>query len=172
VGLELACALRAMGKAVAVIEATERPLMRVLSQPAASHLADRHAASGITLHLNAKVAAFNGSQGRVNSVAVAGQPPIAADMVLIGIGAIPEAQLAAAAGLAVSNGIDVDDYLATADPTVHAIGDCAAFTSTRYGARIRLESVQNAVDHARALGATLAGKRTAYDDVPWFWSDQ
>jgi len=172
VGLELACALRAMGKAVAVIEATERPLMRVLSQPAASHLAERHAASGIALHLNAKVTAFNGAQGRVNSVAIAGQPPIAADMVLIGIGAIPETQLAAASGLAVSNGIDVDNHLATADPTVHAIGDCAAYVSARHGARIRLESVQNAVDHARALGATLAGKRTAYDDVPWFWSDQ
>lgn len=172
VGLELACVMRATGKSVAVVEAAERPLMRVLSMSAATHLAEQHAASGIALHVNAKVTAFTGQNGRVSGVSIAGQSPVAADMVLIGIGAVPAAELAADSGLAVSNGIEVNEFLTTSDESVHAIGDCASFVSKRYGSRVRLESVQNAVDHARALGATLAGQRTAYDDVPWFWSDQ
>ncbi|MCB1337898.1 MAG: FAD-dependent oxidoreductase, partial [Maritimibacter sp.] len=94
-----------------------------------------------------------------------------ADLVIVGIGAVPVDALAREAGLAVDNGIVVDDRLATADPHVFALGDCANFPVGPGGARMRLESVQNATDQARALAATLAGRPTPYDAVPWFWSD-
>ncbi len=172
VGLELACVMRALGKAVTVIESAQRPLMRSLSAAAASYLVEQHAAAGIVLKTGARVTGFVASGGSVAGVRLADAPMVDADMVLVGVGASADSGLAAASGLAVSEGIDVDDHLATADPAVSAIGDCAAFLDHRSGRRLRLESVQNAVDQARTLGATLAGTRKRYDEVPWFWSDQ
>jgi 3-phenylpropionate/trans-cinnamate dioxygenase ferredoxin reductase subunit len=92
--------------------------------------------------------------------------------VLICIGVIPNAELAREAGLAVDNGIVVDARLATADPAILAIGDCANFPTSFAAGRVRLESVQNAVDQARSVAAYIAGKPEPYDKVPWFWSDQ
>jgi 3-phenylpropionate/trans-cinnamate dioxygenase ferredoxin reductase subunit len=172
VGLELACVMRDLGASVVVVEATRRPMGRAVSQIMSQHLTDGHVSSGLRVMLGASVAGFRGSNGHVVGVDVPGEPLIEADIVLVGIGALPEMELARDCGLATSNGIEVDEFLATLDPRISAIGDCAFFASPAAGRRLRLESVQNAVDHARTLGATLAGKRKAYSSVPWFWSDQ
>jgi len=92
--------------------------------------------------------------------------------VLICIGVVPNAELAREAGLAVDNGIVVDERLATADPAILAIGDCANFPTPFAIDRVRLESVQNAVDQGRSVAAYIVGKPAPYDKVPWFWSDQ
>ena len=97
---------------------------------------------------------------------------IDAEVIVVGIGVIPNAALAADAGLAVDNGVVVDAYLRTADPNISAIGDCAAFPQPNSPALVRLESVQNAVDHARCVAARLTGQPCAYDKVPWFWTEQ
>jgi 3-phenylpropionate/trans-cinnamate dioxygenase ferredoxin reductase subunit len=96
-----------------------------------------------------------------------------ADLVVISIGVVPNEELAAAAGLAVENGIVVDEQLLTADPAISAIGDCASFPS-RHSLRnpVRLEAVQNAADHARCVAARLTGKPHVYEALPWFWSEQ
>jgi 3-phenylpropionate/trans-cinnamate dioxygenase ferredoxin reductase subunit len=95
-----------------------------------------------------------------------------ADLVVAGIGVVPNLELAREAGLEVGNGIVVDQYLRTSDPDVFAIGDCADHPNRFAGGRTRLESVQNAVDQARCVARTIAGRRTPYRDVPWFWTDQ
>jgi 3-phenylpropionate/trans-cinnamate dioxygenase ferredoxin reductase subunit len=95
-----------------------------------------------------------------------------ADLVVVGVGVLPNIELAAEAGLPVASGIIVDEYLLTSDPNISAIGDCALFKSPRFGGSLRLESVQNATDHARCVAARLTGDKKVYDGQPWFWSDQ
>jgi 3-phenylpropionate/trans-cinnamate dioxygenase ferredoxin reductase subunit len=91
---------------------------------------------------------------------------------VVGVGVLPNVELAAEAGLPVASGIIVDAHLLTADPNISAIGDCALFASPRFGGSLRLESVQNATDQARCVAARLTGDAKAYDGLPWFWSDQ
>ena len=110
--------------------------------------------------------------GRVAGVTLADGRRLAAELVLVGIGITPNVELAAAAGLATENGIVVDAQLATADPRISAIGDCAAFPHPASGTRIRLELVQNAVDQGRCVAKRIAGAGEDYAAVPWFWSDQ
>ncbi|WP_315838202.1 NAD(P)/FAD-dependent oxidoreductase [Bradyrhizobium prioriisuperbiae] len=172
VGLELACVMRDLGASVVVLEAADRPMGRAISQKMSHHLMEAHAGSGLDFLLGAKIARFSGASGRVAGIETADGVTIPADMVLVGIGADAEMGLARDCGLAVSNGIHVDDHLSTTDPAVHAIGDCALFENPVAGRRLRLESVQNAVDQARCLAATLSGRPQAYRNVPWFWSDQ
>jgi 3-phenylpropionate/trans-cinnamate dioxygenase ferredoxin reductase subunit len=97
---------------------------------------------------------------------------LAADLVMVSVGVLPNVELAQEAGLKTDNGIVVDEFLITSDPAIAAIGDCAAFKSRFAPGFCRIESVQNAIDHAHCLAKTLAGRPTAYDAVPWFWSDQ
>jgi 3-phenylpropionate/trans-cinnamate dioxygenase ferredoxin reductase subunit len=97
---------------------------------------------------------------------------VEADLVLVGIGAIPNVEIAKAAGLAVDNGIMVDAHMLTEDPAILAIGDCCNHPSTFTGGRLRLESVQGAIDQANTAAKTLTANPTPYDKVPWFWSDQ
>jgi NADPH-dependent 2,4-dienoyl-CoA reductase/sulfur reductase-like enzyme len=113
-----------------------------------------------------------GANGRATGVETADGRHLPADLVLICIGVIPNAELAADAGLTVDNGIVVDQFLATGDPAVFAIGDCANFPTPYAPGPVRLESVQNAVDQARCVAAHLGGRPEAYQKVPWFWSDQ
>jgi len=91
---------------------------------------------------------------------------------VVGVGVLPNVELAAQAGLPTASGIPVDEHLLTADPDISAIGDCALFKSQRFGGLLRLESVQNATDQARCVAARLTGDAKAYDGLPWFWSDQ
>jgi 3-phenylpropionate/trans-cinnamate dioxygenase ferredoxin reductase component len=109
---------------------------------------------------------------RVRSVRLASGASYPADLVVVGIGVVPNAEIARDAGLEIGNGIVVDDHLQTADPAIFAIGDCAEHPNPYAGARVRLESVQNAADQGRAAAAAIAGRRAPYHAVPWFWTDQ
>jgi 3-phenylpropionate/trans-cinnamate dioxygenase ferredoxin reductase subunit len=135
-------------------------------------LAARHRAAGADLRTGVSARAFAGEGGHVAAVVASDGARIATSLVLVGIGVVPNVELAAEAGLATEGGILVDETLRTADPAISAIGDCAAFPSRHAGGVVRLESLQNAQDQARCVAARLCGRPEPYDAVPWFWSDQ
>ena len=172
IGLEVAATALGAGLAVTVIEFAERPLKRALSETTGTWLQQAHASRGVAFRMRTSVAAIEGEAGRVRAVTTTDGQRIDADLVLVGIGVEPNTELAAAAGLAVADGIVVDAHLGTADPAISAIGDCARYPSVHHPSAVRLESVQNAADQARSLAACLTGKRGPYDKLPWFWSDQ
>ena len=173
IGLEFAASARLLGHAVTVLDIAERPMARVLSPECAAAFTQAHRSSGTELLFRKSVERLEGQGGRVTSVITTSGERIPADLVLVGIGAAPRVELAVQAGLPVDNGIVVDTMLRTADPQVFAIGDVASFPSRNGGQRVRLESVQNATDQARAVATRLAGNAPVpYQAVPWFWSDQ
>ncbi|MFC5722715.1 NAD(P)/FAD-dependent oxidoreductase [Streptomyces gamaensis] len=141
-----------------------------------SFFQDLHTAHGTALLLGQGVAGFHGDgDGRVRAVGTADGRVLPADLVLVGVGAAPRTELAEAAGLLTDErcgGVVTDERLLTADPAISAVGDCAAHPDARTGRRVRLESVQNAAGHARLVADRLTGSPRAYDDLPWFWSDQ
>jgi len=110
--------------------------------------------------------------GAVRAVICGDGTRIEVDVVIVGVGVVPNIELAAAAGLDVDGGIVVDEFAQTSDPDIYAAGDCTAHPSALYGRRVRLESVPNALEQARIAAAALCGKPKAYNAVPWFWSDQ
>ncbi len=171
IGLELAAVASKLGKRVHVVEALGRVMSRAVTPPLSEFYAQAHAGWGIELLLNARLERIEGEGGRVAGLALADGRRIAAELVLVGIGIEPNVELAAAAGLATANGIVVDAQLATVDPRISAVGDCAAFPDPS-GRLIRLESVQNAVDQARCVAKRIIGEPEDYAAVPWFWSDQ
>jgi 3-phenylpropionate/trans-cinnamate dioxygenase ferredoxin reductase subunit len=171
IGLEIASLAAASGMAVDVVEATGRPMGRALSATMADRLTQAHRAAGVRFHLGVGVAGIAGTTAAAAVETTAGAV-LPADLVVVGIGILPEVALAEAAGLAVAGGIVVDAMLCTSDPAISAIGDCAAFPSRHAGAVVRLESVQNAVDQARCVAARLLGRPAPYQAVPWFWSHQ
>jgi len=172
IGLEFASVARSSGCSVTVIEFNERPMKRALSATTGNYFAAAHRAMGINLFLGEAVESILGNGTVVNSVRTASGKTIPADLVVVGVGVAPAAGLAQAAGLVIDNGIRVDAMLATSDPDIFAIGDCASYPIAATGDRVRLESVQNATEHARALARVLCGRGTGYDAVPWFWSVQ
>ena len=174
VGLEVGASAIARGVKVTLIEALPRVLARVTA-PQLSHFYEQiHRDAGVDLHTNVEVTGleFNTQGDLVTGVHISGGSTIPADFVVVGIGQLPNTELAQAAGLDVDNGIVVDEYAVTSDPDIVAAGDCTNHPSAFFGRRIRLESVPNAIEQARAAAATLAGKPKRYDSVPWFWSDQ
>lgn len=171
IGLEVAAKARRGGLDVTVLEAAPRVLNRVVAPIVSTWLAALHRGHGVTIHEGCAISAILGTD-RAEAVALADGRRVAADVVLIAVGAVPNTELAAEAGLRVENGIVVDPATRASAPDVFAAGDVASFPSLLYGRTIRLESVQNAVDQARAAGAALAGRPVSYDPVPWFWSDQ
>jgi 3-phenylpropionate/trans-cinnamate dioxygenase ferredoxin reductase subunit len=171
IGLEIAATARALGKQVTVLESAPRLLSRSVSPELAEHVLATHRASGIDLRLGVKVGNFAVDGGRLASLSVDGQPH-AVELLVMGIGAAPQTQLAQEAGLACDNGIVVDEALRTSDPAILALGDCASFPEHGSGRRLRLESVQNANDQARTALATLTGRPEPYRALPWFWSEQ
>jgi 3-phenylpropionate/trans-cinnamate dioxygenase ferredoxin reductase component len=172
IGLEFASVAIARGAAVHIIEITQQAMGRVVSAAISRFFADAHRRWGCEISFGTGVTRILGADGRATGVETTDGRDIPADLVLICIGVIPNAELARGAGLAVDNGIVVDEYLVTADPSVFAIGDCANFPTPFSAGRVRLESVQNAVDQGRCVAAAIAGKPAVYDKVPWFWSDQ
>lgn len=173
IGLEFAASARLLGKTVHVLDIADRPMARVLSPECAAAFAQAHRSQGTELRLQTGVERLEGPCGRVESLVTTFGTRIAADLVLVGIGAIPRAELALQTGLQVDNGIVVDAMLCTSDPHVSAIGDVSSFPVGEAGRRFRLESVQNASDQARYVAARLTGRATGpYAAVPWFWSDQ
>jgi 3-phenylpropionate/trans-cinnamate dioxygenase ferredoxin reductase component len=172
IGLEFAAVALERGTAVHIIEVTRKPMGRVVSEPVARFFTEAHIGWGAEVALGTGVVRMLGVGGRVAGVETTDGRRIPADLVLICIGVIPNAQLARHAGLAVDDGIVVDEYLATSDPAISAIGDCANFPTPFAPVRVRLESVQNAVDQGRCVADRLAGRPMPYRRVPWFWSDQ
>lgn len=166
IGLEAAAMLAARGLSVQVVEMAPQVLGRAVSPAVAQVVADYLTAQGVGLHLGVNI-----SEVRPDGVALGDGLVLPADMVVVGIGAVPEVALAQAAGLACDNGILTDALLATSDPHIHAIGDCAAYPQAQLGRMARLESVQNATDQARVLAKTLTGNPASYVALPWFWSD-
>ena len=168
IGLEFASHA---GRAVTVVEAQDRLLNRVATPEISAYFAQLHERAGHTVLLGRGVSALHGD-ARVQSVELSDGTSLPADLAVVAVGVIPETALAAAAGLAVENGVVVDAHLRTEDPKIFAIGDCANFPCVQAGAATRLESVQNAVDQARCVAAAIAGEAAAYDSLPWFWTDQ
>jgi 3-phenylpropionate/trans-cinnamate dioxygenase ferredoxin reductase subunit len=179
IGLEVAATARAQGLDVRVVEVAPRLLGRSVSAELAAHVLAVHRASGITVDLGAQLGAFEHDGQRLQAITLNGQR-LPVDLLLLGIGAEPEDALARDSGLHCDNGIVVDAALRSSDPAILAIGDVARFpVSTRWapaggpgGTLLRLESVQNATDQARAAALTLQGQHPVYAALPWFWSEQ
>ena len=172
IGLEFASVAIARGATVHIVEVTQQPMGRVVSATISRFFTEAHRRWGAEVLLGTGVTRILGTGGRVTGVETSGGRHLPADLVLICIGVVPNAELAREAGLAVDNGIVVDERLATTDPAILAIGDCANFPTPFAIDRVRLESVQNAVDQGRSVAAYIVGKPAPYDKVPWFWSDQ
>jgi 3-phenylpropionate/trans-cinnamate dioxygenase ferredoxin reductase subunit len=172
IGLEVAAVARALGKSVTIVEMAERVMSRVVSPGLSAFYEGVHREAGVEFWLATGVEGFTGADGRVRGVTTAAGDTLPADLVVVGVGILPNVELAAAAGLDVDDGIVVDERCRTADPRVYAIGDCTAHPSRIYGRRIRLESVPNALEQARVAVLNLLGGDEVYDQVPWFWSDQ
>jgi 3-phenylpropionate/trans-cinnamate dioxygenase ferredoxin reductase subunit len=171
IGLEVAAVARGEGRDVTVLEAEERVMKRVTSPVISDFMQNFHRTRGVDIRLGARLNAIEG-EGKVAQVRLADGAALAADLVLLAVGAKPNDDLAAGAGLHCEDGVVVDEQGRTADAAIWAAGDCTRFPSRRYGRKLRLECVQNAIDQAKAVAAALSGKPQAYDPVPWFWSDQ
>ncbi|WP_413542620.1 NAD(P)/FAD-dependent oxidoreductase [Citricoccus nitrophenolicus] len=173
IGLEFAAAALARGCHVTVLEFAPRPMGRALTPVLGDWFAGAHRQAGVDLRLGEGIAAFEaGDDGRVGFAVSTTGDRYPADLVVAGVGVQPNDRLAAEAGLETSNGIVVDANLRTADPVVYAIGDCANFPCEHADGPFRLESVQNATDHARHVAKVILGQEAPYRELPWFWSTQ
>jgi 3-phenylpropionate/trans-cinnamate dioxygenase ferredoxin reductase subunit len=171
IGLEAAAVAVTAGLRVTVLETLPHVLSRVTVPKVSSFYEQAHRAAGVTIQTNVQIDRFEGSPA-VTHVVLTNGSCIEADLVLVGIGLIPNTDLAETAGLDCKNGILVNEFARTSDPLIVAAGDCANHPSAYAQSRLRLESVQNAVDQARTAAATLCGQSKPYNAVPWFWSDQ
>lgn len=173
IGLEAAASLRRKGVDVTVVETLERLLMRVTGEEIANYIQERHDREGVEILLGETVTEMVGADGQVTGVGLASGRVLDADLVIVGIGLVPNVGPLEQAGAEVGNGVHVDDYCRTTLPDVYALGDCASFVSEFAGSqRIRLESVQNANDQAKVVAGAILGDLKAYRAVPWFWSHQ
>lgn len=171
IGLEVAATARAKGLIVTVVEAATRVMARAVAPDVSAWFEAMHRGMGATVLTRAGVAAIEGT-ARVETVVLADGRRLPADLVLVGIGAVPNIELALGAGLTCPNGIEVDAQGRTADSDIFAVGDCSLHPNPYAGGPFRLESVQNAIDQAKAVAGALLGDEAPYDAVPWFWSDQ
>ena len=172
IGLEFAATARIKGLEVDVVELGARVMARAVTAEISEYFQQRHTAAGIRIHLGVQATSIESDGTRVTGVSLSDGRHVPADLVVVGVGVLPNVELAGEAGLPVASGIIVDEQLLTSDPDISAIGDCALFASPRFGGSLRLESVQNATDHARCVAARLTGNAKPYDGQPWFWSDQ
>ncbi|MBM3515720.1 MAG: pyridine nucleotide-disulfide oxidoreductase [Alphaproteobacteria bacterium] len=170
IGLEVAAVATKRGCAVTVLEALPLVLNRVVAPEVSRFYMDVHRGAGVAIHTETAVTAFTGTS-RVEHV-ICGNSRFPADLVIVGIGIVPNVELAKDAGLAVDNGIVVDEFTRTSDPDIYAVGDCTNHPSPSVGGRLRLESVHNALAQGKAAALHIVGKAEAYNEVPWFWSDQ
>ena len=172
IGLELAAAAVSLGCQVTVLEAADRLLGRAVPSEIAALVHARHAAAGAVIRCGVTLTVITESEDAV-TITLGDGASIDCDVLVVGIGAVPETSLAEKAGLAVDNGIKVDDHLATTDPDIFAAGDCCSFPHPLFdGRRIRLEAWRNAQDQAVIAAHNMLGAERTYDAVPWFWSDQ
>jgi 3-phenylpropionate/trans-cinnamate dioxygenase ferredoxin reductase subunit len=173
IGLEVASTAVGLGRPTTVIEVADRLMGRVLSDETSAFLLRAHRTRGMQFVLGTGIDRIVGVGDGVAAVDTSDGQRHQADLVLVGVGAVPQVGLAEAAGLEIDNGVVVDEFLCTSDPSIYAVGDCASAPNPYAGgARVRLESVQNAVAQARAVAASIAGRDEPFSSVPWFWSDQ
>ncbi|OEY65938.1 NAD(P)/FAD-dependent oxidoreductase [Marinobacter sp. X15-166B] len=172
IGLEVAASARQLGVKVSVIERESRLLARVASETLSHYYQRQHQARGVDILNRVGVAELKSDAGRLTSVVLDNGVETACDLALVGIGAIPNDELARAAGLQVDNGIVVDHQARTSDPAIFAIGDVSQRPLPVYNRQFRLENISNTLEQAKIVAAVLAEQPLPADEVPWFWSDQ
>ena len=172
IGLEVASAMIELGLKVTILEAEERILQRVTSPEVSQFYNDFHSKKGVRIICNAKVTNLNAENQMINSVSLESGESLAADIVLVGIGAVPNTQLADSIGLDCNNGIKVDQYCRTSIPNILAIGDCASSFNALFNKELRLESVPNALAQSKVASSSILGNDLFNNEMPWFWSDQ
>jgi len=171
IGLETAATCRKMGCEVTVLEMADRVMNRVVAPGVSQYFSQEHAAQGVNIVCNSRVAGLEG-RGAVERVLCADGSSYQADLLIVGVGAVATTELASAAGLACDNGILVDEMCRTSDAAIYAAGDCTNHPSPHFGRRVRLESVDNAFEQAKTAALNLLDRGVPHDRVPWFWSDQ
>ena len=172
IGLEVASAMIELGLEVTILESEERILKRVTSPELSKFYNDFHSKMGVTIICNAKVNELIADNENINNVCLESGEKIAADMVLVGIGAIPNIQLAESIGLVCDNGIKTDQFCRTSFPNVIAVGDCTSSFNTLLNKELRLESVPNALAQSKVASSSIIGNDLFNNEMPWFWSDQ
>ncbi len=171
IGLEVAAVASQLNADVTVIEMEDRVMSRVVSPQISTFYQKEHATHGVKLMLSTGISGFSGN-GQVTAVDLTNDGQVAADLVVIGIGVVPNTELATAAGLDVDNGIVVDDHCQTSAADIFAVGDCTQHPNDILDCRVRLESVHNALEQAKTAASNICGDESCYAQVPWFWSDQ
>ncbi|MCH8335481.1 MAG: FAD-dependent oxidoreductase [Proteobacteria bacterium] len=171
IGLEVAAVATQLGAIVTVIEMEDRVMSRVVSPQLSEFYQNEHSSHGVKLLLATGISGFSGD-GQVAAVDLSNDGQVATDLVVIGIGVVPNTELASDAGLDVDNGIVVDNHCQTSASDIFAVGDCTHHPNDILGYRVRLESVHNALEQAKTAASNICGVDTCYAQVPWFWSDQ
>lgn len=172
IGLEVAAVLVKRGHDVTVLEAADRVMARVVSPQISQFYARRHTEEGVKLCFGAAVRGFGGTGARADRVEIEGGRSFPCDVAIVGIGVVPNVELGTAAGLPAANGLSIDEHCRTADPLVLAAGDCTNQWLALYERRVRLESVQNAIQQAKLAAHQVLGTAPPAAETPWFWSDQ
>jgi 3-phenylpropionate/trans-cinnamate dioxygenase ferredoxin reductase subunit len=175
IGLEAAAVLSSMGMKVCVVEMAERILQRVAARETSDFVRAKHLAHGVEIREGVSLISLEGNSDSVCRAFFQEGKALEVDLVLVGIGVLPNMELARDAGLVCGNGIEVDDLTRTSHPDIHAAGDVASFDfppKSENGNRIRLESVQNAIDQGEHAAKVICGEEASYRPYPWFWSDQ
>lgn len=171
IGLEVAAALRKQGMAVTVLEMASRVLERVTSPETSAFFTRAHQEEGVEVITDIQVSEFCGDD-RVSSVKCADGREIPADLIVVGIGIIPNVEIAEAAGIEIDNGIVTNTFGQTNDPDIVSSGDCANHPNELYQRQVRLESVHNTLDQSKSAAASICGNEKPFVSLPWFWSDQ
>jgi 3-phenylpropionate/trans-cinnamate dioxygenase ferredoxin reductase component len=171
IGLEVAAVAARAGLSVTVLEAEAHAMSRTVCAEVADFFADYHRAQGVDLRFGTRLTAFSGDS-RVREARTATGEGLPCDLVIVAVGITPCTALAESAGLAIDNGIAVDTACRTSAPSVLAAGDCTSFVHEWVGRRIRLESVQNAIEQGKVAAASVCAVEASFDQIPWFWSDQ
>ncbi len=171
IGLEIAASLKKLGNKVTVLEREERILQRVTAPIMSSYFEQLHKANGVDVLTSKNVTSIE-HKAVSNTVKCQDDSSFEADMIIVGVGIFVNKELAEVAGIEIENGIKVNAQAQTSDASIYAIGDCTYHHNPRFNKYVRLESVQNAVDQSKVAAASICGKGSAYDTIPWFWSDQ
>lgn len=171
IGLEVAASAVTLGMSVTVLEVQDRVLARVTSPEMSDFFQRLHTDAGVTIRTDTGVTGFR-TEGDHHVATLPSGEALPFDCAVVGIGVLPNIELAEQAGLACDNGVVVDEFTTTSDPAIRAIGDCCNHPDRFYQRRLRLESVPNATDQAKTAAASICGKPQPYDTLPWFWSDQ
>ena len=171
IGLEVAAVAAQLGLDVTVVEMEKRVMSRVVSPQLSEFYQQEHVAQGVTLKLASGTSGFSGNENLQNVLLDSGEQ-LPADLAIVGVGIVPNVELAENAGLEIENGVVVDDHCQTSDQNIFAVGDCTFHPNDLLGRRLRLESVHNALEQAKTAAGNICGENVSYAQVPWFWSDQ